>query len=115
MKLPRDRILASSGKSREEWWNSIEEDLGAEGLRYACGCSVFAMRAGKGIRPWYVGLAQRSSFQTECFTPDKKVKYQQVLAKRSGTPLLYFYARTTPVTHAFSKPTRAGYGDVVHL
>ena len=32
---------------------SIEEDL--TGLTAACGCYVFAMHAGKGYKPWYVG------------------------------------------------------------
>lgn len=115
MKLPRDQVLTSSSKVRKTWWDQIEEEFDANGLRHACGCYVFAMRAGRGTRPWYVGLAQRSSFQLECFTPDKKVKYQSVLGHMKGSPLLYFYARTTPVTHTFSKPTKSGYGDVVLL
>jgi hypothetical protein len=115
MTLARDQVLTSTSKVRSDWWDQIENEFHAEGLRDACGCYVFAMRAGKGTRPWYVGLAQRSSFQHECFTPDKKVKYQGVLNRMKGTPLLYFYARTTPTTHAFSKPTRSGYGDVVLL
>ncbi len=51
---------------------------------------VFSLRAGRGERPWYVGKAARQVFQKECFTPDKLSKFNPVLSKRKGTPLLRF-------------------------
>jgi hypothetical protein len=54
------------------------------------GCYIFAIRAGRGMKPAYVGKATKS-FQQEVFTPDKLSKYQRVLANYlKGTPILFF-------------------------
>ena len=54
------------------------------------GCYVFAIRAGKGLTPAYVGKATRS-FRQETFSPHKLTRYQQFLADyRKGTPILFF-------------------------
>src|SRR2546426_8425647 len=56
------------------------------------GVYVFAMRAGKGIMPWYVGKAARG-FRGECFTLDKALKYTIAMNKQGkGTPVLFFVA-----------------------
>lgn len=53
------------------------------------GCYVFAIRAGGGITPYYVGRATRT-FKREIFQPHKLSKYQQALADyRKGTPVMY--------------------------
>jgi len=54
------------------------------------GCYVFAIRAGGGFTPGYVGRATKS-FRQEVFAPHKLAKYQQFLADYvKGTPVLFF-------------------------
>ena len=54
------------------------------------GCYVFAMRAGKGFTPYYIGKATKS-FAGECFTSHKVIKYNEALASyRKGRPVLFF-------------------------
>lgn len=68
-----------------------------EGLAVANGCYVFSMRAGRGIRPWYVGQARgKDGFRQEVFRFHKLVQYNDVLAKKKGTPLVHLLARCTP-------------------
>lgn len=56
------------------------------------GAYVFGVQAGKGIRPYYVGKAEKTSFERECFTVDKIEKYNRCLADRRGTPVMFFVA-----------------------
>ena len=61
------------------------------GLADAVGCYVFAMRAGKGIKPWYVGRTNRQSLLSESFHETKLVQYNDViLEQKKGTPVLFF-------------------------
>lgn len=54
------------------------------------GCYVFAINAGRGLTPGYVGRATRT-FKQEVFSGDKVAKYQQFLAGyRRGAPVLFF-------------------------
>lgn len=54
------------------------------------GCYVFAVRAGKGYTPVYVGRATRS-FHPECFTYHKLNYYHRCLIDYSrGTPVMFF-------------------------
>jgi hypothetical protein len=56
------------------------------------GCYVFAMRAGKGITPLYVGKATKS-FVQEAFASHKLAKYLPALSTyKSGTPVMFFVA-----------------------
>jgi hypothetical protein len=54
------------------------------------GCYVFAMRAGRGITPTYVGLA-RKGFSQECFTADKLGKCNQTLVDYLRGTLVVFF------------------------
>jgi hypothetical protein len=54
------------------------------------GCYVFAMQAGAGLTPFYVGKATKG-FKQEVFTAHKLNKYAKALASyASGTPVLLF-------------------------
>ena len=54
------------------------------------GCYVFAIRAGKGFTPGYVGKATKG-FKGEVFQHHKLSRYQQFLADYAkGTPVLFF-------------------------
>lgn len=59
------------------------------------GCYVFAIRAGRGITPTYVGKATKT-FQQECFTADKLGKCNQTLADYAkGTLIMFLVAAPT--------------------
>lgn len=54
------------------------------------GCYVFAIQAGKGYTPIYVGKATRS-FERECFTYHKLDRYHRCLVDYvRGTPIMFF-------------------------
>ncbi|HEY0919857.1 hypothetical protein [Devosia sp.] len=115
LELPRDdkNLLNFDEYGRKTMWDDFEAEVGAPRLRDACGCYVFAIRASKGMRPWYIGKAERQAFKNECFTAHKLEHYNRVLAaSERGTPLLFFYARKTPTRDVWSKPSRTGYRDV---
>lgn len=55
-----------------------------------CGCYVFAIRAGSGLQPIYVGKATKT-FEQETFNPANKHKYHNGFSEYGkGTPLMYF-------------------------
>ena len=58
------------------------------------GCYVFAIRAGRGFMPMYVGKAAKS-FKQEIFTKDKLFKYNKAIFKRGGTPVFFFLVHPT--------------------
>ena len=95
------RRVARSGKKTldlnpealQEFWNNLDNDF--SGLSSAKGCYVFAIRAGRGIKPWYVGQTKKS-FKQECFTPVKQLHYLRALDQsKKGTPILLLVARST--------------------
>ncbi len=54
------------------------------------GCYVFAIRAGRGYTPYYVGKATKT-FKQEVFTPHKLNRYHETLVNvKKGTPVLFF-------------------------
>ena len=74
---------AISAQEGREFWDGDAE------LTARRGCYVFAIRAGGGITPLYVGKAT-TSFRKEVFTNDKLAKYQRGLADyMKGTPVLF--------------------------
>lgn len=52
------------------------------------GCYIFALRAGKGYTPWYVGQAKKN-FKQEIFAIHKKDIYNSVIAGKKGTPTMF--------------------------
>lgn len=95
--IPRqdNGLIAADKESLNDFWGKVDNQL-EEGLSGAIGCYVFSIRAGKGVLPWYVGLAEKQSFRRECFTSHKLVHYNNAIAKRTGTPLLTLVAKYTP-------------------
>ena len=62
----------------------------------ARGCYVFAVRAGRGITPIYVGKATKS-FGQECFADHKLKHYNEgLLDYQKGSPVLFFV--TEPIS-----------------
>lgn len=75
-------------------------------LAKGVGCYVFAMRAGPGITPLYVGKATKS-FAQEAFATDKLNKYYAGLTQyKRGTPVLFF------VGHP---PSKKGKPNLTHI
>lgn len=67
-----------------EFWRSNRS------LATKIGCYLFAIRAGKGYAPIYVGKATKG-FKQETFTPHKLSKYQQAMVDYSkATPVMFF-------------------------
>ncbi len=99
----KNGLVDRSSQAKNEFWDRAREEDGS--LPSACGCYLFAVRAAKGIRPWYVGLAERQSFEGECFSSHKLTIYNDVLADRKGTPLLFLVAKRT-TGNKFSRPSK---------
>ena len=74
-------IEASHGRAFFEDW---------DGLAQCCGCYIFAIRSGRGIRAAYVGKATKG-FGREVFAVDKLQKYNTALHTwHHGSPVLLF-------------------------
>ena len=57
-----------------------------KGLSQACGCYVFAIRAGPGFTPHYVGQSCARSIADEALNPSNQMKCNIILAEGKGTP-----------------------------
>jgi hypothetical protein len=75
------------------------------GLENACGCYVFAIHAGKGYTPHYVGRAEKHSILKECLNSANMMKYNGVYNKdkfdiskavKKGSPTIFFLPMKTP-------------------
>lgn len=102
--LPRQKsgLVAADAASRRTFWAVIED--ASPGLTQACGCYVFAIKAARGIKPWYVGKSEKQPFRKECLTPHKINHYNDGTVPRRGRPLLYLIAQVAP-SGRFRKPT----------
>jgi hypothetical protein len=83
-------------KKREHWafWDTVAEE--EPNLPQACGCYVFGVRAGGGTRIWYVGQAQKQTFEQECLSASKINAYNEALFETErGTPVLFLLPRMT--------------------
>lgn len=96
--IPRtcNGLVDRSAEAQRKFWSEVESSDGNE-LPDACGCYVFAVRAAKGIVPWYVGLTEKRTFRKECLGSHQVSNYNDVLAgKEKASPLLYLVAKQTP-------------------
>ena len=72
-----------------DFWDEASE------MKRRKGCYAFAIRAGRGITPLYVGKATKA-FEQECFTDHKLKHYNYALAQyQKGTPVMFFVAHPT--------------------
>jgi hypothetical protein len=88
-KHPRFRkVKLIEAKHGRAFWEKLKDRQIAKKQ----GCYVFALRAGKGATPWYVGKAGKS-FKQECFGFHKLSLYNSALfSGKQGTPVLFFVA-----------------------
>jgi hypothetical protein len=106
---PRDGAMVDS-HAKKMFWGGLEQVHAR--LPRAVGCYVFAIRAAKGSRPWYVGKTEKGSFKGEVWTPHKLLLYNEALhLRKKGKPLLYFIAKNTK-GGKFAKPRKGGIGDI---
>jgi hypothetical protein len=80
-------------ESKAKFWKTVECDW--KGLKDASGCYVFALNTGRGPIPWYVGKAERQSFEDEIFTLHKLHHYNDVVIEHKGTPYVFLMPRVT--------------------
>lgn len=115
IELPRSSngLIESDKKLQAEFWDCVDGEV-EEGLSGAIGCYIFSIRAGKGILPWYVGLAIKQSFRKECFTSHKLLHYNNAIAGRKGTPLLTLVPKYTPSGRLVG-PTGSRHRDIEFL
>jgi hypothetical protein len=93
MTKSKSGLVDKSNRAKKEFWDKVEKTEPC--LPSSSGCYLFAIRAGKGIKPWYVGVASRQPFRNECFAPHKIIIYDEALVGKKGTPLLFFVAKRT--------------------
>jgi hypothetical protein len=87
------RLVDRRASAKKAFWSTVDNE--EEFLPASCGCYLFAIRASKGIKPWYVGLAAKQPFEKECFTASKINIYNDVLANGKGTPILFLVSKRT--------------------
>lgn len=96
LEIPRKSgLVPHKPKELAAFWEELDE-LNGYDVSGGIGCYIFAIRAGKGVMPWYVGLAEKQSFKKECFAPHKINHYNSILAEHRGTPMLTVVAKHTP-------------------
>lgn len=81
------------------------------GLAKACGCYVFAIRAGKGYTPYYVGQACKKSLLGESLNPSNIGKYNTACSESDGVPVVFFLPMQTPNGRYRKRGTGSGYLD----
>lgn len=78
--IPRNEALTLIDSERLDELIYRVEIANSE-LPDACGCYVFAIRAAKGYRPWYVGKTKKNALIKEAFYDDKVNKYNIAINK----------------------------------
>jgi len=110
-KTVKGRIDADKN-SLAKFWNDVNAEK--EDLSEAVGCYIFSVRAGRGLLPWYIGLAEKQSFRQECFAIHKLVNYNETIAARKGTPVLTLLPKFT-ATGRYASQSKNGHGDIQFL
>lgn len=100
-KLPEQNHEIDDQQKSAFWDRVSKENPSIPG---GVGCYIFAIRAAKGYRPWYVGKTERQCFRDETWQPGKLLLYQRVLKQHKGTPVLFLLAKKSPKDH-FVRPT----------
>ncbi len=86
-KFITEQSLADLDPELENW---------ESGLSDACGCYIFAIRAGKGYTPYYVGQACKWSMLREALNPSNREKYNKACSESKGMPVIFFLPMRTP-------------------
>lgn len=85
--MPFEQAAGGRRLHYDEFWQQSGE---VKKLADERGLYVFAIRAGKGFTPIYVGSATKT-FSQECFNPTNRHKYLEGMADyRKGSPVMFF-------------------------
>jgi hypothetical protein len=112
MAKKNNKLVDHSNSTKKLFWSKVRKSNA--NLPSACGCYLFAIRAAKGIKPWYVGLAEKGTFESECYSAHKINIYNDALAGKKGAPLLFLIAKRTK-KDKFVKPTKRKHQDIAYL
>lgn len=85
--------IDASPRSKRNFWKEVDDSVA--GLKGAAGCYVFALFNNRTAMPWYVGKAERQSFEKEVFALHKVHHYNEVLASHGGAPYVFLIPRMT--------------------
>ena len=111
------RVFGGFELKRDEekatFWDRAEEKTELN-LRSACGCYVFAIKHGNSLRPWYVGKAERTDFNTECFS-DRNRKIHRRLYSKNGTLRIFLLPALTEGEKLRRVPRERGDEYIRHL
>jgi hypothetical protein len=114
-------LISRDSRVLKDFWDDVVDNPKIKdhaGLSYGCGCYLFGLRSGGGIKIHYVGQANRQSFRKEALTPSKRELYNSAMrAQDKGAPVLFLVARHTNNRWDFSPPakSREGYRDITFL
>ena len=101
-------------ESLGNFWEELHKKTGLS-VRNGIGCYIFSIKTRGGEKPWYVGKAEKQSFEKECFSSDKLLKYNEVLdSKDIGKPRLTLIVKYTP-KDKLSKPSPSSKSDIQYL
>lgn len=89
----------------------LQANIDNEELVNGCGCYVFAIRAGKGYTPWYVGQAAKMRLLVEAMNSNNREKYNKILGDHAGTPVLFLIPKLTN-SGKLAKPTKSKNGEL---
>lgn len=76
------------------------------GLSKSIGCYVFAIHAGRGYTPYYVGQSCKRSLLLEALNASNRGKYNHACSESNGRPVLFLLPKRTP-SGKFKKKGRA--------
>ena len=102
-------------KHVEEMWGRIRTEK--KGMDEACGVYVIGIRndgtKGGNTTPWYVGTAEKISFEERCF----EFPAETNIAEKRGAPVIYFLPKLGKDASEFAKPkqTMATSGDMDYV
>lgn len=98
-----NRLVDHSAAAKRRFWEEVEDI--EPGLSEAVGCYLFCI----GKKPWYAGMAERQSFERECFALHKLLAFNSALNKvKKGRPQLILISKMTN-RGRFAKPTVNGH------
>jgi hypothetical protein len=89
----------------------LQEQINNSELVNGCGCYVFALRAARGYKPWYVGQSARMKLLPEAMNPNNREKYNRIIGDHAGTPVLFLIPMLT-TGGKFKKPTTNKAGEL---
>ena len=96
----------------KEFWDEIEEMYPK--LSEAVGCYIFSLK-NKSFMPWYVGLAEKQTFKSECFAVHKMGIYNEAISHRKKGKAFLTLLPKFSSSGRYSKTSKNGHRDIQFL